>query len=161
MQFKCKWDQSLNLCSSIIFKLYFWTFEYYWLRKGYLLYEFISYRLVICNRTVNSACIRCDNNRKVTSSIGEPLNRRRSPARTARKSGMSDNFWNGSTFDKDKSASQSGGSYSTVSTSNQTLEVSGSGNGDNPSEFVNHGKLFILLRYLLITPMLAVSLFFG
>lgn len=91
--------------------------------------------------TVNSVCIRCDNNRKVTSSIGEPLNRRKSPPRTVRKSSTSDNFWKGSTIDMDKSAAQSGGSYLTVSTANQTLEVSGSGNGNNPSEFVNHGLL--------------------
>ncbi|KAF1002720.1 uncharacterized protein LOC141700394 isoform X1 [Apium graveolens] len=91
--------------------------------------------------TVNSACIRCDNNRKVTSSIGEPLNKRGSPSRTVRNSSMSDNLWNGSTFDKKNSAAQSGGSYSIVSTSNQTREVGGSGNGNNPSEFVNHGLL--------------------
>lgn len=141
------------------FKLYFWTYECH--KCLYLLYEFISYRLVICNRTVNSACIRCDDNSKVTSSIGEPLNRCRSPARTVKNSGMSDNFWNASTFDKDSSAAQSGGSYSTVSTANQTLEVSGSGNGSNPSEFVNHGKFFMLVWCLLITLMLAVSLFCG
>ncbi|KAK1360116.1 AT-rich interactive domain-containing protein [Heracleum sosnowskyi] len=90
--------------------------------------------------TVNSACVQCDDNH-VTSSIGEPLKRHKSPSRAVRKSSSSDNFWISSTIDINKSAAQSGGSYSTISTANQTLEVSGSGNGNNPSEFVNHGLL--------------------
>ncbi|XP_063934964.1 uncharacterized protein LOC108225428 isoform X2 [Daucus carota subsp. sativus] len=88
--------------------------------------------------TVNSACIRSDSNHKVTSSVGEPLKGHRSPARIVRKSSRSDDFWNSSTLDKDNSGAQSGESYSTA---NETLEVGGSGNGNIPSEFVNHGLL--------------------
>ncbi|KAB2061315.1 hypothetical protein ERO13_A10G074100v2 [Gossypium hirsutum] len=61
---------------------------------------------------------------------------------TARKGGISEDFWTTSTCDMDNSAVQSQGSISSISTSNQTLDLHGSvATANAPAEFVNHGLL--------------------
>ncbi|PPR96141.1 hypothetical protein GOBAR_AA24529 [Gossypium barbadense] len=54
---------------------------------------------------------------------------------------ISEDFWTTSTCDMDNSAVQSQGSISSISTSNQTLDLHGSvATANAPAEFVNHGK---------------------
>lgn len=52
----------------------------------------------------------------------------------------------------DNSAVQSRGSISSISTSNQIVDGNGSGNGNLPSEFVNHGKSLAHLLSLFDNP---------
>ncbi|KAA3479428.1 Germin-like protein subfamily 1 member 15 [Gossypium australe] len=60
---------------------------------------------------------------------------------TVRKASISEDFWTASTCDMDNSAVQSQGSISSISTSNQTLDLHGSvATANAPAEFVNHGK---------------------
>ncbi|XP_022714826.1 uncharacterized protein LOC111274438 isoform X3 [Durio zibethinus] len=59
-----------------------------------------------------------------------------------RKNNISEDFWTTSTCDMDNSAMLSQGSISSISTSNQTLDLHGSAaNANAHSEFVNHGLL--------------------
>ncbi|XP_012456853.1 uncharacterized protein LOC105777895 isoform X1 [Gossypium raimondii] len=61
---------------------------------------------------------------------------------TVRKASISEDFWTTSTCDMDNSAVQSQGSISSISTSNQTLDLHGSvATANAPAEFVNHGLL--------------------
>lgn len=93
--------------------------------------------IVICM----GGCIGCDNSRNLISSLNKSSKGQKIQAQTVTKPNPSEDFWTSSTFDMDNSAVQSRGSISSISTSNQIVDVNGSGNGNLPSEFVNHGLL--------------------
>ncbi|KAG6669469.1 hypothetical protein CIPAW_01G246500 [Carya illinoinensis] len=62
--------------------------------------------------------------------------------RKVKKPSISEYFSTTSRWDMDNSAVQSQGSISSISTTNQILDLHGvAGNANTPSEFVNHGLL--------------------
>ncbi|KAF5466739.1 hypothetical protein F2P56_016641 [Juglans regia] len=72
-----------------------------------------------------------------TQSKGEQIQ-----GQKVKKPSISEGFWTTSTWDMDNSAVQSQGSLSSISTTNQILDLHGvAGNANTPSEFVNHGLL--------------------
>ncbi|KAK2974403.1 hypothetical protein RJ640_021259, partial [Escallonia rubra] len=94
----------------------------------------------------SSGCLGCDTKPKLITSVNEPLKGQKLQTRTLSKPSISEDFWTTSTCDMDNSAAQSRGSISSISTSNQAIDAHGTGSGNIPSEFVNHGKLLLLHR---------------
>ncbi|KAK2979593.1 hypothetical protein RJ640_020085 [Escallonia rubra] len=88
----------------------------------------------------SSGCLGCDIKPKPITSVNEPQQRQKLQTRTVSKPSISEDFWTTSTCDMDNSAAQSRGSISSISTSNQALDAHGTGRGNIPSEFVNHGN---------------------
>ncbi|KAJ8755781.1 hypothetical protein K2173_024325 [Erythroxylum novogranatense] len=88
-----------------------------------------------------SACLGCCNKPKLITSV-EPSKGSKTQGPTVKKPSISEDFWTTSTCDMDNSAAPSQGSISSISTVNQTLDPhGGTGCGNIPPEFVNHGLL--------------------
>ncbi|KAK2993387.1 hypothetical protein RJ640_000709, partial [Escallonia rubra] len=98
----------------------------------------------------SSGCLGCDTNHKLITSVNEPLKGQKLQTRTVSKPSISEDFWTTSTCDMENSAAQSRGSISSINTFNRALDAHGTGSGNIPSEFVNHGKLLLLHRSLLL-----------
>ncbi|KAK3016676.1 hypothetical protein RJ639_007081 [Escallonia herrerae] len=88
-------------------------------------------------------CLGCDTKPKLITSVNEPLKGQKLQNWTLSKPSISEDFWTTSICDMDNSAAQSRGSISSISTSNQAHDAHGTGSGNIPSEFVNHGKFGI------------------
>lgn len=109
-----------------------------------------------CHLQQSSGCLGCDNSRNLLSLLSKPSKGQKIQAQTVTKPNPSEDFWTSSTFDMDNSAVQSRGSISSISTSNQIVDGSGSGNGNLPSEFVNHGRSLAHLLFLFDNEMYAI-----
>ncbi|XP_021298266.1 uncharacterized protein LOC110427153 isoform X2 [Herrania umbratica] len=87
-------------------------------------------------------CLGCYKRPSFNPLVNESSKGLKVQEQTVRKASISEDFWTTSTCDMDNSAVQSQGSISSISTSNQTLDLHGSAASANaPSEFVNHGLL--------------------
>ncbi|KAB1218696.1 hypothetical protein CJ030_MR3G026576, partial [Morella rubra] len=90
----------------------------------------------------SSGCLGCYTKPKLTTSVDSQSKRLQSQSRKVKKPSISEGFWTTSTWDMDNSAVQSQGSISSISTTNQILDMhSVAGSTNPPSEFVNHGLL--------------------
>ncbi|TXG62163.1 hypothetical protein EZV62_013526 [Acer yangbiense] len=88
-------------------------------------------------------CFGCCTKPSLITAVDEPSKGLRIQGRPVRKSSISDDFWSSGTGEIDNSAIQSQRSLSSISMSNQPLDLfssAGSGSTSNPAEFVNHGK---------------------
>ncbi|KAK2978930.1 hypothetical protein RJ640_021129 [Escallonia rubra] len=77
--------------------------------------------------------------------VDEPSKGLTARGQIVNKSNLTDDYWSTSTSEMDYSADQSQRSFSSISTSNQTVDPHSSA-GSNPPEFVNSGK-FILANF--------------
>ncbi|KAK3018899.1 hypothetical protein RJ639_005104 [Escallonia herrerae] len=122
-----------------------WAFEIFMLQlEGSINWDYAHDRTTFKLPNQSCGCLGCDTKPKLIASVNEPLKGQKLQTRTVSKPSLLEDFWTTSTCDMDKSAAQSRGSISSISTSNQALDAHGSGN--IPSEFVNHGKLLLLHR---------------
>ncbi|MBA0840530.1 hypothetical protein Goarm_003108, partial [Gossypium armourianum] len=89
----------------------------------------------------SSGCLGCYEKPSFNPLVNESSKGLNVQGQTVRKASISEDFWTTSTCDMDNSAVQSQGSISSISTSNQTLDLHGSvATANAPAEFVNHGK---------------------
>ncbi|KAJ9190035.1 hypothetical protein P3X46_001272 [Hevea brasiliensis] len=90
----------------------------------------------------SSSCLGCYKKPTLITSVDEPSKGSKIQGQTVKKPSISEEFWTTSTCDMDKSAVQSQGSMSSISTINQTHDLhGGSSSTSAPAEFVNHGLL--------------------
>ncbi|KAE8680821.1 putative small heat-shock protein [Hibiscus syriacus] len=84
----------------------------------------------------SSGCLGCYERPTLNPLVNESTKRLKIQGQTGKKASISENFWTTSTCDMDNSAVQSQGSISSISTSNQTLDLHGSVAAANaPREF--------------------------
>ncbi|XP_042489407.1 uncharacterized protein LOC122069458 isoform X3 [Macadamia integrifolia] len=90
---------------------------------------------------ISRGCLGCCTKPAPIIAVDEPSKGLRIQGRTVKKPSVSEDFWSSSTCEMDNSAVQSH-SFSSISTSNQTLDPHGGpSSSSNPPEFVNHGLL--------------------
>ncbi|PIA56991.1 hypothetical protein AQUCO_00600006v1 [Aquilegia coerulea] len=85
-------------------------------------------------------CLGCCNKATPIIAVDEPSKGLKIQGRLVKKPSISEDFWSTSTCEMENSALQSQRSVSSISTSNQTLEVQSGASTSSP-EFVNHGFL--------------------
>ncbi|GMQ08933.1 hypothetical protein CsSME_00052465 [Camellia sinensis var. sinensis] len=90
-------------------------------------------------------CLGSHSKPELITSIDEPLKGPKLQGQKASKPSVSEDFWTTSTCEMDNSAMHSRGSISSISTSNLTVDPHATSSGSIPSEFVNHGKFWLLL----------------
>ncbi|KAJ7951898.1 DUF4050 family protein [Quillaja saponaria] len=87
-------------------------------------------------------CLGCYNKPTLSSTTDVPSKRLTNQGRSGKKHSASEDFWTTSTWDMDNSAVLSQGSISSISITNQAVDLHGSsGSANTPAEFVNHGLL--------------------
>ncbi|XP_018851712.1 uncharacterized protein LOC109013904 isoform X3 [Juglans regia] len=87
-------------------------------------------------------CLGCYSKPPLTRSVDAPSKGLQIQDQKVKKPIILEDFWTTSTWDMDNSTIQSQGSISSISTTNQVLDLHGvAGSANTPSEFVNHGLL--------------------
>ncbi|XAR70970.1 hypothetical protein NMG60_11028028 [Bertholletia excelsa] len=87
-------------------------------------------------------CLGCCPKPPLVIAVDKPSNGLRIPGRMVKKPSILEDFWSTSTYEMDRSASESQRSVPSMSTSNLPPDLHASGgNASNPTEFVNHGLL--------------------
>lgn len=87
-------------------------------------------------------CLGCCIKPPLIISVDEPSKGPKIQGHRAKRPSIREEFWSSSTYEMENSTFPSQRSVSSISTSNQALDLQGtSGSSSNPTEFVNHGLL--------------------